>query len=332
MERPNGSLLGLGLGEDDERIYRLLVAGGPATAAELAQSARLEADAVIRSLERLHALELATEDEDDPGRTRPTAPHTALGDLVRLREHELNRARTALEELTAVHRHRVVSTGPDQAEAVLGSDEVGRWVRHLQDAAGLEIRAFVKPPYVAVGPGQNTAGEIAVLERGVRSRVLVERPVLADPRAHGELVASLERGQELRVASELPVKLLIADRALALVSLDAPPEGRVGALAVRSGGLLEALIALFEQTWDRAARVRPDLGTDPGLPQPPVVPVPVDQRILNLQLPGPTDDAVAGQLGMGRRTVQRRLRALMDAAGVTSRIQLGWHARDRGWL
>ncbi|WP_220447187.1 S8 family serine peptidase [Nonomuraea deserti] len=46
---------------------------------------------------------------------------------------------------------------------------------------------------------------------------------------------------------------------------------------------------------------------------------------------GLTDEAVAGQLDLSLRTLQRRLRALMDLAGVRTRVQLGWHAARHGW-
>ena len=53
--------------------------------------------------------------------------------------------------------------------------------------------------------------------------------------------------------------------------------------------------------------------------------------ILALLLAGMTDQALAGQLGLSLRTVQRRIRVLMDKAGVDTRIQLGWHAGREGW-
>ncbi|MFI6539242.1 helix-turn-helix transcriptional regulator [Nonomuraea sp. NPDC050547] len=44
-----------------------------------------------------------------------------------------------------------------------------------------------------------------------------------------------------------------------------------------------------------------------------------------------TDEAVAGRLGLSLRTLQRRIRQLMDLAGVRTRVQLGWQAAQRGW-
>ncbi|MFD7835401.1 helix-turn-helix domain-containing protein [Streptomyces sp. NPDC059761] len=55
------------------------------------------------------------------------------------------------------------------------------------------------------------------------------------------------------------------------------------------------------------------------------------RRILALLLAGLTDQAVATQLGVSPRTLQRRLRRLMDMAGVRTRMQLGGHAVRNGW-
>ncbi|WP_394297388.1 hypothetical protein [Streptomyces albus] len=57
----------------------------------------------------------------------------------------------------------------------------------------------------------------------------------------------------------------------------------------------------------------------------------VDLRILSLLLAGLTDASAAKQLDLGLRTVQRRVKRLMEIAGVSTRLQLGWYACERGW-
>jgi DNA-binding NarL/FixJ family response regulator len=49
-------------------------------------------------------------------------------------------------------------------------------------------------------------------------------------------------------------------------------------------------------------------------------------RALALLITGLTDDAVARRLAVSRRTVQRAVRDLMDAAGARTRMQLGHRA------
>ncbi|GGU86563.1 hypothetical protein GCM10010260_19610 [Streptomyces filipinensis] len=55
-------------------------------------------------------------------------------------------------------------------------------------------------------------------------------------------------------------------------------------------------------------------------------------EVLSLLLAGLTDASVAEQLDLGLRTVQRRMRRLMELAGVATRLRLGWHAYERGWM
>ena len=58
----------------------------------------------------------------------------------------------------------------------------------------------------------------------------------------------------------------------------------------------------------------------------------LDLQVLSLLIAGASDARVARQLDVGLRTVQRRVRSLMDATAATTRIQLGWAAYERGWL
>ena len=65
---------------------------------------------------------------------------------------------------------------------------------------------------------------------------------------------------------------------------------------------------------------------------PVTVPHPDDLRLLELMLDGLTDEAIAGKLDLGTRTVQRRVRELIESAGVRTRVQLIWHATRSGWI
>jgi len=102
---------------------------------------------------------------------------------------------------------------------------------------------------------------------------------------------------------------------------------RPGAVLVHPSGLLTGLAALFELVWERAA---------PFAPTPPrdCAPDPLGEdgrRLLAMLGAGLTDAAMARQLGTSLRTVQRRIRELMDLAGATTRFQLGQRAERLGW-
>jgi DNA-binding NarL/FixJ family response regulator len=94
-------------------------------------------------------------------------------------------------------------------------------------------------------------------------------------------------------------------------------------------GLLSALDALFEKVWRDAYPL--DLNGDGLAERDCDGPTELDRRILALLLAGLTDQAVASQLDLSLRTLQRRVRHLLDLAGVESRMQLGWYAARHGW-
>jgi len=183
-----------------------------------------------------------------------------------------------------------------------------------------------------VPPGENAA-EPAAAGRGVRIRAVLERAVLAEPGAHAEAIHSLRIGLELRVVEELPLKLVLADADLALVPLVTTADAEPGAVLLQRSGLVDALDALFESTWQRAYPLElssfeddvvPDEGGEERLSL-------LERQILSLLLAGLSDQAVATQLGLSLRTLQRHLRRLQDAAGVNTRMQLGWYAARNGW-
>ncbi|MFF8828103.1 helix-turn-helix domain-containing protein [Streptomyces sp. NPDC015131] len=103
------------------------------------------------------------------------------------------------------------------------------------------------------------------------------------------------------------------------------------------GPALGALVARRRHELERAERAAARLdeeyrAEDRAGAAGPAAPDGTDLEILALLLAGLTDASVAKQLGLGLRTVQRRVRGLMEAAGVTTRLQLGWAAYRLGWV
>jgi DNA-binding NarL/FixJ family response regulator len=103
---------------------------------------------------------------------------------------------------------------------------------------------------------------------------------------------------------------------------------------LQRSGLLAALDVLFESVWNQGYPL--ELAHLEGADAPGATAsgdglLPVDRQILSLMLAGLTDQAVATQLDLSLRTVQRRLRHLQDRSGVKTRMQLGWYAARNGW-
>ncbi|GLZ75868.1 hypothetical protein Afil01_06750 [Actinorhabdospora filicis] len=314
-------LRALGIDEEQERIYRHLVSAGPAHAPVLAAALGRDTREVAAILDVLTAAGLVSRDAD---RYLAAPPEIALRSLLVRRRDELGRAETAMAELTELFR--ASSSGRsvrDLVEVVTGVDGVRQRFAQLQSGAAKDLRAFVRSNPMAVSAAQNTAEGEAV-QRGVRYRIVVEKAVLAEPGLLARAEESLEAGEEIRIVPDLPLRMIIADGELGLVPLSSA--GEPGAIVVHPSGLLDALIALFESTWDRAMALQPD-----DVPYADDL-IELDRRIIALLLQGFTDNAVAKQLDISARTVQRRIRYLMDEAQVSTRMQLGYRLSTLGRL
>ncbi len=196
--------------------------------------------------------------------------------------------------------------GQGAVEVVTGTEAVARRLLRLRLSAAEEVCVMLTD------------------RRGVLTDGPVPDPDAVPHRTVVEGTAPAVRGGRVRVVDRIPAELVIADRTVAMLPL-ASGIADAAALVVHPGTLLDSLVDLFEDVWHEGRPLRPG-GTRPGH-----VPDPVDLEVLALLLAGLTDASVAKQLGLGLRTVQRRVKRLMELAGVTTRLQLGWHAARHGW-
>jgi sugar-specific transcriptional regulator TrmB len=322
----------VGLDELEESAYRALVGVGAAEAPELARrlgTAEHEVTVTLRQLERRG---LAAPSPGRPERYVAAPPAVALGALLSQRRHELQQAELAVAALA--HEYRIGAAdlaAHDLMEVVTGAEGVRHRFEQLQLSAQRELLAMVTANPLLVSGEENSAEELSVT-RGFSYRVVMERSALDTPRGLIELTAALGRSEEVRMVDRVPSKLIVADRAVALVPLKAgSASADPAALVVHASGLLEALVGLFESVWEQARPMRLADGrtvqeVDPEAPDD------LDLQIISLLLMGLTDTTVAKQLNLGLRTVQRRVKRLMDLAAVSTRMQLGWHAYERGWV
>ncbi|MEU5949799.1 helix-turn-helix domain-containing protein [Micromonospora sp. NPDC047465] len=324
-------LAALGLSPEDEAVYSLLVRRAQAGPDELGDALRMPTAAVEATLSHLLACGLVKRGSDGVFSVAP--PAVALGALISERRNALRSAELALVTLAEDYRGAVAGRTIDELiEVVTGVDAVRHRFAQVQQAARTEVRSFVTLPFIAVPPGSNAVESVAV-DQGVRFRVVVDRPALAEPGVVAQTLESLRSGVQVRVVESLPIKLILADAELALVPLTATPGGEPGAVLLHRTGLLAAMDALFEVVWRHAhpleltasASLTEDAGAGTDAP------TELDRRILALLLAGLTDQVVAAQLDLSLRTLQRRLRHLMDLAGVETRMQLGWYAARHGW-
>ncbi|MEV4266899.1 helix-turn-helix domain-containing protein [Kribbella sp. NPDC049584] len=314
----------------EEQTYRLLVGLSAARAAELAEVAELPQHEADEVLQRLQAKGLVTVQAADEPVFSPLPPDVAFGTTLLRRQESLEAARKTVAALSEEFRASASRRDAHHlVEVIVGATTLRERLRDLQNAAREEILWFCRANPLAMQGADNTE-EYGALSRGVRYRAIYERALIETPGELDSIAEGVSWGEEARVLPTLPVRLAIVDRSTAICPLVRDDEsiGEPSAAIINRGQLLDALLALFESYWELATPVR--LQADAAEP---VEGLDDSERLLlSLLVAGVPDKSIANQLGISRRTVQRRLDRLMALAGVDTRTGLAFQAAKRDWL
>ncbi|WP_433538339.1 helix-turn-helix domain-containing protein [Micromonospora sp. CA-249363] len=362
----------IGLTPAEEALYRCLLQLTTARLDELVSRLGWPRAQVVEQVEALRAKGLVQPTDDDPDAPLyPTAPDVALGATLLRRQEDLEAARHRVTQLAEEYRAGLRRHHVDHlVEVIRGGRALRDRLRDLQNSAREEVLWFCRANPLAMAGPENVE-EFDALARGVSYRAIYERDLLLEPGALADLTKGVAAGEQARVLDRLPVRLAIVDGRTAICPL-VPDRGNgePSAAVIGRSQLLDALLALFESYWRVATRLRLDdplpgattehrrgsgssgdrrgsgssgdrrgsgssgdrRDTGDERPADGYRPDADEARLLSLFVAGVPDKSIASQLGVSRRTVQRRLADLMDAAGVDTRPGLAFQVARRGWL
>jgi sugar-specific transcriptional regulator TrmB len=320
------ALSALGLSTVEEEAYRTLLRLPQAGPAALAASLRLDDDEATRLLEGLVKRGLAKMVSDDC--YAAAAPESSIVSLLADRLDALRRGYDAVGQLEQLYRDSQARYGNVVgSETVRGLVAMASRLGQLQDQARCQVSMLIRPPLIS--HDTQRPAYAAATARGVHYRTLYERSMLDDASTMEIVRESVAGGTAVRFTNTLPVKLVIIDGHTAFI---VEPGDHPVALVTEHPALVTMACGLFDQVWSTAVPA-PFNGDVTGERVAAPGPSDSDDRLLlSLLLSGLTDQAIAVRLGVGLRTVQRRVRDLMDAAEVDTRIQLGWQASRKGWV
>lgn len=304
----------LGVSPELTAVYELLVTGGSRTTAEIGV-----AGAVLEEMRELGMVRHL------PGDVwQAVAPDLAVEALIATREEQNRKARADVGPLMELYLRNRDEEQADNAfvEVVSGIGAVRELWHTLLNGARNEVCVLDQPPYVTP-LGEHVALEDETRQRDVQWRVVYDRSAVDLPGRVTEIIELVAAGERARVTPTLPFKLAVIDTHAAVLPV---ANGDVvdKVLLIRPSALLDVLRSTFELYWDK------------GIPFSPggiyAAAADVDPNLLGLLAAGLTDESIARQLGLAPRTVQRRVRQLMDRCGAQTRFQAGVQAMRRGWL
>jgi hypothetical protein len=343
VESPHGGSADA-LSRSEELVYLGLCRKGAMSAEELAGAERMDLDAVLQALLGLRIRGLVRGPGlDGAAAWSALAPDLALESTLARRERTERDSRDTLTRLLDGYLRERGLRDPLAAglvEVVTGKEGVAEVWDTLQAGARTSVDVFDKPPFVQ-GDDEDPIPELEMIARGVRARGVYERASLLDPAKLAEVQEMIAAGEAAVMVPELPFKLAVVDRRRALLPLGTGTE-LTAALMVRPSPLLDALIEVFETQFakgmpvPRAVRSNgrtegPESGREASA-EPAGDARAVWEGLLTMLSAGMTDEAIARQLGVSARTVQRRISDLMESLGSRNRFQAGVQAVRHGLL
>ncbi|ONI89215.1 hypothetical protein ALI22I_17115 [Saccharothrix sp. ALI-22-I] len=311
----------LGVSAEQARVYERLVRTGSCTAEEAGTRPEL-----LEDLVRLGVVRRLADDV-----WQAVQPDLAVEMLIAAREDGHLRARADAAALMEVYLRNRAEQHHDTSmvEVVNGAGQVRDVWQALLAGARTEVCVLDQPPYITPVE-EHTAMELDTRRRHVRWRVIYDRSSVELPGRAAEIAELVASGERARVTPTLPFKLAVVDARVAVLPVAVRgvvlpgvvlPRVVDQVLLIRPSPLLDVLVSMFDLYWDNAIPFSP--GASGGE---------VDTQLVALLAAGLTDESIARQLGLGPRTVQRRVRQLMDRSGAQTRFQAGVQAVRRGWL
>lgn len=259
-------------------------------------------------------------------------PDISLSALAASYEQRARETRSAAHELAQIFfQVRNATSVPDPgAVRILNSlDEIAAATADIVAAGNDHVRSFrsLSPRTVAVFESPQHSHEqptTGLLGKTLTPTTVYDTQVLELDGALETLSARERGGERFRFTSGVPFSAVIVDDVAAVVDVSAFDESGFGSALIRARSMVLALTALYDHLWDLGSPLQHGSGRTAGERR--------DQTILALLAAGASDVTIARQTGVSQRTVERRVRSLMDQLGAGTRFQAGVQAARRGLI
>jgi DNA-binding CsgD family transcriptional regulator len=319
-----------GLNTTAEHVYRLMLANPAWGVAELSAELAVGPDKVRSALDELFELSLLRQSVERDSHLRAVSPGIGLQSLLAKQQADLDErtrriaaGQAAMAAMVADYSDRHSAPGSAEAAQVLGLDAVLQQIEELSASAHAELLSImpgVQKPQAVEAARRNNA---ELLSRNVTIRTAMQEAARNDRDTLAYAQSLTDAGAEVRAAPLLPPRMLVFDRATAIVPMD-PADSAQGVLRLTGRGVVASLVALFEQVWASAVPLGASKARDrQGITA-------QERELLKLLGHGHTDESAAKRLGVSERTCRRMMADMMERLGARSRFEAGLLAAREG--
>ncbi|MFI0264042.1 LuxR C-terminal-related transcriptional regulator [Streptomyces sp. NPDC017056] len=318
---------------EDREIYGWVSGVTHCSVEEVASATGLQQHEIEESICRLIRLGLIRIDSS-PAKYFAVSPETARAELIaplqrdiERRQHEVDRIRAVLYELTSVYQEGAARrVGPAPVEVIASPSQVAELA--LQLAASCHSEILLSEPDAAAAaeamPFFQSDGS-SVLGEDVEVRALFPHTARFRPDLVERIKVQGRRNTSYRTRSDSFMPLIVFDGQVAFFFDRTRSEG---AVLVRDPTVVSFAVAAFERAWTRGItfsasyerQVVAELSEN------------TKRTILRLMVQGVEDRLIARRLNMSLRSCQRHIEVIMRRLGAKTRMHAGFLVGESGLL
>jgi DNA-binding CsgD family transcriptional regulator len=307
----------MGLGAAASQLYGYLVDHGPTPTKDLQAVFGLGVDGTLAELREAGFV------IGDPPAAR--APERAFGPLLQVARSRVEALEIHVETMQDRWSANPANAGAPVVDRITTREELRKVYNRMDRRTQVEWMQVYTTPFEHLPPFTPPPEDHDPSALPVR-RMIYERAILSSPGGLASIRNAADWGARIRIADEVPNKLIISDRKIALTPEE--PRTTLPMLRTTSRALLIGLIAQFEADWEAATPLDLEASHVSAVPK---ELAPDDLVALQLVIAGEKLDSIARSMRCSRSTVQRRVTRMCELAGVKTKPQLV-HYATKHWL
>ena len=253
------NLIKIGLTESEAKIYLNLIKKKSFTASEVSKLSGISRSKTYEILNQLVQKGLCVEILGSVKKYSPTNPETAFKGLEQKIQQELENKKIILSNLSEslsplFHSKKENSHPLDYIQVIREKNRIVEKVESLERIAKEEVLFFNKAPYaINMGTRMNEE-EFRSLKRGVKYKAICEVVEARKLDFIKRMEMYVEGGEELRVANELPLKMIIFDERIVLFALRDKINSipTLTTMVIEHSDIAKAFKIIFESIWEKA--------------------------------------------------------------------------------
>jgi|GEM_PF-2307484 len=266
MKSLKNRLQDFGFTEYESSAYLSLIKMGVSSAGMIVSDAGIPQGRIYNVLGALETRGFCTVSKGQVKKYKAVSPDVAFNQLVVQKQLELQEAMNLKEELEEEFENRQVQALDGELVEVLTSkDSQVQKFNDLVVSSSKTLYSFNKKPYATgflrdMAEIKRSAKPLReIIASGVKVKAIFER----EDEHQSEFLAMLKYyesiGEEVRIADSLPIKMLLSDEHLAMVSLKNyhnQKQFNLSSMVIRHTDLSDALTMLFTNAWERSMTLK----------------------------------------------------------------------------